>query len=1005
MEIFSEAALLTRADCAAYLDSACGGDDELRSEVESLLSTSEQASGFLCAATAGGAEIKLLEAAALEDDRSIEKTGAIGGRYSIIERLGEGGWGVVYSARQSHPIRRDVALKIVKLGTDSRSIIARFDSERQSLAMMDHPNIARIFDAGTTDDGRPCFAMELVRGVPITDYCDAQRFSISRRLELFAAVCQAVQHAHQKGIIHRDLKPSNVLVTTVDGVATPKVIDFGIAKAVGAAATDPERRGELRYFLGTPQYMSPEQAAGGDGDVDTRSDVYSLGVLLYELLVGTTPRDPRTLREMSCEQARRLIAEQEPPTPVTRLVTLGDALPQVAQSRGVDARKLRRILSGDLQWIVIRAMATNRSRRYETAGALCDEVWRYLANQPLRSTPPNSFYHARKFIQRHRQPLLGAVALVLALLLGLAGTTFGLIRAQQDRRAAQTALAQAQQISEFLSGMLGSADPDRAHGRQLLVRDLLDRSGRELDQGSLKGQPLVEAGIRLTLGNSYESLGMFPQAQSQLRKSLEIRQRLLGNDNLETARSMVALAWILHDNSDLTGAEQLTRRALAIQERTLGQHDREVVSTLINLSEILRDSRDPAGAAAVASRAVALSDKLASGRDLRATALTNLGVARMDTGDLKTAEPLIREALAIDRQLHGEHFRNVPRNMGNLAVILDARSDRKGAIELWTQALRLQRQMLPRDHPDIAWNLRSLGDAKSKDGDLPGAEIDLREAVEIDQRVYGPMRPILTNFFDDLAAVLAKQAKLDEASLLRAKSLQIRLKQARKDLAAHPQNAYFHGVVGELQWRAGDFTSALAELTEAFKLAPREPLWTVELACLDLFLGDDVGYRACCRRIVDNQLDLSDPVRAADAAQVCLLWAPATADLPRISELPRRLAETMPPRMIADGLIELRRGNSSAAQALFHRLLLVDHDPADDVTTTFYLALCLAQDGDVGGAWTVFESAEADFAQLPKICDGDLTSDFINVLVCHIARREARAALGLVEEPTTRSAR
>ncbi|NUQ50775.1 MAG: serine/threonine protein kinase, partial [Phycisphaerae bacterium] len=366
-DVFNDALELPAGERGAFLDRVCAGNEGLRRKVEDLLAIFEDAPRFMAAptASAGGGEAASAGAGAAVS----EGPGSIIGRYKLLQLIGEGGFGSVFMAQQESPVQRRVALKIIKLGMDTRQVIARFEAERQALALMEHPNIARVFDAGATEAGRPYFVMELVRGEPLTDYCDRNQLSIDERLRLFAQVCQAVQHAHQKGVIHRDLKPSNVLVTSTDGQAIPKVIDFGIAKATSARLTEKTVFTEHRQLIGTPEYMSPEQAEMTSSDIDTRSDVYSLGVLLYELLTGALPFDARRLRSAAFAEIQRIIREEEPPTPSLRLSRL-DALPSVAARRQIDPARLLRRVRGDLDWIVMKCLDKDRTRRYGTADAL-----------------------------------------------------------------------------------------------------------------------------------------------------------------------------------------------------------------------------------------------------------------------------------------------------------------------------------------------------------------------------------------------------------------------------------------------------------------------------------------------------------------------------------------------------------------------------------------------------------------------------------------------------------
>jgi serine/threonine protein kinase len=426
--------------------------------------------------------------------------------YRILEKIGEGGMGDVYAAEQLRPIQRRVAVKIIKPGMDSREVVARFESERQALAMMNHVSIAKVFDAGTTTRGLPYFVMELVPGDSITQHCDRHRLSTRERLALFIQVCLGVQHAHQKAIIHRDLKPSNVLITLQDDVPVPKIIDFGVAKATAKQLTDKTMFTEQGQIMGTLEYMSPEQAAMSSQDIDTRTDIYSLGAILYELLVGARPFDSQELRSGGFDGFRRTIREQDPPKPSTRFGLLGGASALSAENRRTDSRMLTRQVRGDLDWITMKALDKDRTRRYETANGLAMDIARHLADEPVLASPPSATYRIGKFVRRHRAGFTTAAATAVALVAGLALATYGFVTASHERDQKELALTEAEAVTEFLADMLAAVDPGK-EGREVTVREVLDEASLTL--GTAFGdQPLVEARLRQTVGEPYQALGL-----------------------------------------------------------------------------------------------------------------------------------------------------------------------------------------------------------------------------------------------------------------------------------------------------------------------------------------------------------------------------------------------------------------------------------------------------------------------------------------------------------------
>jgi len=579
--LFDAARRLTqRAERNAFLDEACAGDALLRARIEELLAAEAEAERFFADSTAAlripAGEIESLPGVGGPDNVSRpgpdadERVGTFIGRYKLLQKIGEGGWGVVYMAEQEHPVRRRVALKVIKLGMDTKNVIARFEAERQALALMDHPNIARVLDADATDSGRPYFVMELVRGIKITEYCDQNHLDTPRRLDLFIQICHAIQHAHQKGIIHRDIKPSNVLVTLHDGVPVPKVIDFGISKATETRLTDKTLFTAFAQFIGTPAYMSPEQAEMSGLDIDTRSDIYSLGVLLYELLTGKTPFDGKELLASGVDEMRRTLREREPSRPSARLGSIqGQELTWTAECRHADPGKLVSLLRGDLDWVVMKALEKDRRRRYETANGLAMDIERYLSNEPVLARPPSRLYRFRKLVRRNQVVFTAAAAVTAALVIGLGVSTWMFFREREARRRAVAAEQQQ-------AGLRQEAERARANEaelrRQAEVREKITQAALLVSQDRLNeaddlldgislAQPTVEgAAVFRAVGEWHALENRWKKAADRFGALLRINQLdgwdVCTLDYLECGPSLIELG-------DIDGYERFRKAAIS----------------------------------------------------------------------------------------------------------------------------------------------------------------------------------------------------------------------------------------------------------------------------------------------------------------------------------------------------------------------------------------------------------------------------------------------------------
>ena len=595
--------LSTEDERNAFLDSACAGDSDMRQRIERLLGAHLKTLGILdqpaagprwSDVTAGTVSPKLAE----PDDVGT----VIAGRYTLLEELGAGGMGTVWKAEQSQPVRRIVALKLIKAGMDSRSVLSRFEAERQALAMMEHPNIARVWDGGATASGRPYFVMEYVPGVPFTRHCDDAKLTIDERLALFLPVCQAVQHAHTKGVIHRDLKPSNILVSLHDGRAVPKVIDFGLAKAIQNPLTDRTVYTAHGMLLGTPLYMSPEQAEFNNPDIDARSDIYTLGVVLYELLTGSTPIDRKRFHELPGDELLRLIKNQEPPRPSVRL-SESEALPTLAAQRQLDPARLPKLVRGELDWIVMKCLEKDRGRRYETASSLGRDVEHYLADLSVEACPPSASYRLSKFLKRHKGPAAAASIIFSLLVLGIVGTTWGLVRADHalqaaaaraegERKANERAQKRLQQIetgSEILASVFRDLDPraEEKEGRPLraLLGSRLDQVAATLE-GDAVGDPLVVANLQDRLARTYRSLGHPAKAKALLEKAIAIRRDGLGPEHVETLASMSHLALALKDLAEYNEAIALLEHVRDAQARNRQTEFSQANGTLDDLAVV-----------------------------------------------------------------------------------------------------------------------------------------------------------------------------------------------------------------------------------------------------------------------------------------------------------------------------------------------------------------------------------------------------------------------------------
>ncbi len=817
-DVLEEAQELEPAQRSTFLDRACLSDQSLRQEIEVLLASSDDArSSFLQSAPAPDGLIANLEG--ILSSGELQAGQLFAERFQLVRRLGEGGMGQVWLAEQMSPVRRQVALKLIKAGMYDEAVVQRFQSERQSLAIMDHSAIAKVFDAGATPQGQPYFVMEFVSGLPITDYCDQKKLKIADRLEIFISVCEGVQHAHQKAIIHRDLKPANILVQDVDGKPAPRIIDFGLAKA-----TTPRGAGEtvftqLGHFMGTPGYVSPEQADPTVQDVDTRTDVYSLGVVLYVLLTGLQPFETKQWQKHPLDELLRRLREEEPPLPSTKVGADRDTSAETAEARGTEPKQLVSTLRGDLDWITMKALEKDRARRYGAPSELAADIRRYLNHEPVAARPASAGYKVRKYVRRHRVAVVVFVGLMLLLAAFsvLQAVQLRRITRERDRAAYERDRAtherdRATRITDFMTGMFKVSDPSEARGNKVTAREILDKASNDMGTGLAK-DPEVQAQMMQVMASTYTNLGLFPRAHELAKRALDARLKVLGPEDPKTLESMTQLGWILNREGKYVEAEKMERQAFDSERRILGSEDPLTIETMTNLSYIVQGPGDFGQGEKFAREAIEVGTRrLGPESDLVLQSMGNLGVALWNEGRYAEAEQEYRQLLEIERRLRPDHPETL-RLMSNLAVAVQSQGRFAEAEQIYRENLVTLRRVLGPEHQLTTSTMFSLASLLTEEGQYPQAEKMYRETLAIQLRISGPEHPRTLLTRSGLADVLFREGHLDEAEKLERETLE---SMARVVGSEHPSTLQCQSDLARYLIKQGRYAEAEKNARAAF---------------------------------------------------------------------------------------------------------------------------------------------------------------------------------------------
>jgi serine/threonine protein kinase len=843
-QLFQAALGIKPTERTAFLDKECAGEPVLRQAVEDLLAVDADAGSFL--------KRPLFQ---LSTADSLTTSEIVIDHYHLLQLIGEGGMGEVWLAEQKQPVRRRVALKLIKAGMDTREVVSRFESERQALALMDHPAIAKVFDAGTTPEGRPYFVMEYVAGMPITTYCDRHKLSTRQRLELFISVCEGVQHAHQKAIIHRDLKPSNILVTEVDGKPVPRIIDFGVAKATSQRLSAGTLYTQIGAVIGTLDYISPEQADSGGADIDTRSDVYSLGVVLYELLSGTLPFD---FRKLAYDEVLRCLREQDAPSPSTKLRTHGGDSALTAKNRSADLPTLVSLIRGDPDAITLRALEKDRARRYSTPLDLSADIGRYLRNEPVSAHAPSAAYRARKYIRRHRLGVTLVSLLVLLAVIFAAAQTIELRRIRRERDRAD-------RITDFLTNMFRVSAPSEARGNTVTAREILDRSSNEIERG-LDQDPEVRSQLMLVMAKTYENLGLFSRAHDLMERVLQNRRKALGANNPKTLEAMSQMGWVLYREGRDAEAERLIRTTIDGQSRLLGPGDSSTLESKDHLAWILLRQAHYAEVERLERELIATSSsELGPENPQTLRFMDGLAVAFARQSRFAEAETEYRKLLDLERRNLGADHPTTLATMHNLANMLSGQGNYDEAEKLYRETLQIERRILGPEHPDTANSMTTLANTVVFDhGRYAEAEDLYRKSLDIELRVLGPDNPYTIAAKEGLANVLSSELHYAEAETLLREILNVRQRLLGTDHTDTLLSQYNLATVLKHENRYGEAEKLIRETlnTQTRVLDPNDPDTLASKAFLaDVLLQEEKPQEAevFAREAFDDQLRTLGP--------------------------------------------------------------------------------------------------------------------------------------------------